>query len=205
MQRVIFFDLGNVIVSVNKPLAIRAFAERTGIQPKTLAAAVHSKLEMDFEKGLLSDAEYLRRIHTVYPMSRTLTLRDMIEVWKLPFTKIDAVCDLLPVLQQQAKLCLLSNTNYVHFSAIREKYAIDHWFDDLILSYEVGCRKPDPQIYQKALRQTGTRAGRAIFIDDLAENVRAAEDLGIRSHLFRNIAGLLKFLTESGYRIQNAT
>ena len=44
-------------------------------------------------------------------------------------------------------------------------------FDHLILSYEVGCMKPDARFYQAAVAAAGVPAESCVFIDDLPENV----------------------------------
>jgi epoxide hydrolase-like predicted phosphatase len=52
-------------------------------------------------------------------------------------------------------------------------------FDVLIISGEVGLRKPDPAIYELALDRLGVRAGGTAFVDDLPRNVEVAEELGM--------------------------
>jgi len=57
-------------------------------------------------------------------------------------------------------------------------------FDDVVDSSEVGVRKPDPAIYRLALeRLGGVEARSAVFLDDLPDNVEAAEALGMRGIL----------------------
>ena len=56
-------------------------------------------------------------------------------------------------------------------------------FDELVLSCEVGYRKPDPAIFQVALGRLAVGPGDALFIDDRAENVETARSLGIAGHL----------------------
>jgi FMN phosphatase YigB (HAD superfamily) len=54
------------------------------------------------------------------------------------------------------------------------------YFDDVILSSETGLRKPDPAIYHRSLSNLQIPADQAWFVDDLPENVRAANSIGIR-------------------------
>lgn len=53
-------------------------------------------------------------------------------------------------------------------------------FDAVVISSEVGLRKPDERIFRHALGLLGLDAAECVFIDDIAHNVRAAEALGIR-------------------------
>jgi putative hydrolase of the HAD superfamily len=68
----------------------------------------------------------------------------------------------------------------------------DHWrgmlpvaelFDFVVDSSEVGMRKPNPAIFEKALTISGFRAEQVIFVDDFEGNVLAAEAMHIRSIL----------------------
>ncbi|NMD56093.1 HAD-IA family hydrolase [Tsukamurella conjunctivitidis] len=54
-------------------------------------------------------------------------------------------------------------------------------FAPVIISEEVGLRKPDPGIFTLALDALGVAADRAAFIDDAAPNVEGAAALGIRA------------------------
>ncbi|WP_243718836.1 HAD family phosphatase [Actinomadura sp. KC06] len=52
-------------------------------------------------------------------------------------------------------------------------------FDAVVISSEVGLRKPDERIFRHALAVLGLDAADCVFIDDIEHNVRAAEDLGL--------------------------
>jgi putative hydrolase of the HAD superfamily len=54
---------------------------------------------------------------------------------------------------------------------------------EVIVSGEVGLRKPDPKIYELALDQIGRPAAECIFIDDVEVNLVPARRLGIRTIL----------------------
>jgi epoxide hydrolase-like predicted phosphatase len=61
---------------------------------------------------------------------------------------------------------------------------IDEICHEIIDSSEIGIRKPDPRIFELALEKLGVRDPRcALFVDDFAANVEAAEALGIRGVL----------------------
>ncbi len=52
-------------------------------------------------------------------------------------------------------------------------------FDELIISGEVGLRKPDAAIFRLACDRLGVHASDAIFVDDFDVNVQAARALGM--------------------------
>jgi putative hydrolase of the HAD superfamily len=55
----------------------------------------------------------------------------------------------------------------------------DEMFDVVVISGEVGMRKPEPRIYRYTLEQLGCTPEQCVFVDDLPSNVMAAADLGI--------------------------
>lgn len=57
-------------------------------------------------------------------------------------------------------------------------------FRDIVVSGEERMVKPDPRIFQLALRRFGLARGEAIFIDDRADNVAASEAAGFVGHVF---------------------
>ena len=61
------------------------------------------------------------------------------------------------------------------------EYPRDGWaemFDVVVISGEVGMRKPDPDIFEHTLDLLGLSAPQCVFVDDLERNVRAAAALG---------------------------
>lgn len=81
------------------------------------------------------------------------------------------------------KTGLLSNSwgvdNYPH-----DRF--DDIFDILVISGEVGIRKPDPAIYALAARRLGVEPSGCVFIDDLDKNIVVAEAAGMAGILHRN-------------------
>lgn len=57
---------------------------------------------------------------------------------------------------------------------------VDELIDRVFDSSELGVRKPNPVIYQQALREMGgVNPARAVFLDDIEQNVQSARDLGV--------------------------
>jgi putative hydrolase of the HAD superfamily len=52
-------------------------------------------------------------------------------------------------------------------------------FDAVVISGEVGLRKPDPEIFLLTARRIGLRPRQCVFVDDLAVNVRGARAVGM--------------------------
>lgn len=74
---------------------------------------------------------------------------------------------------------IISNTNEGHVRWLDTYVPELKRLDLVMMSNEVGMAKPDPAIYLLALDLLGIDAEKAIFVDDLEENVAAARALGM--------------------------
>jgi putative hydrolase of the HAD superfamily len=92
-------------------------------------------------------------------------------------------------------LALLSNAPDELAQAIRA-LPIATRFGQLIFSCQLKLAKPDPRCYSTALESLGASAGEVIFIDDRAENVTAAADLGLLSVHFTSPERVRAAITE---------
>lgn len=61
-------------------------------------------------------------------------------------------------------------------------------FDDTVISGEVGLHKPQRDIYLFACKRLGVEPAHSVFVDDLRENVKGAEEVGMTAVLHRDSA-----------------
>ena len=59
----------------------------------------------------------------------------------------------------------------------------DDMFDAIVISGEVGMRKPEPQIFEYAVELLNLKLDECVFVDDMKVNTDAAVALGIPSVL----------------------
>ncbi len=62
---------------------------------------------------------------------------------------------------------------------LRQRFDLDPWIGDWILSGDIGLRKPAAGIYQHALDRLGAPPQDIVFIDDRPANLDAAKALGL--------------------------
>jgi putative hydrolase of the HAD superfamily len=106
--------------------------------------------------------------------------------------------DLLGRLRPRYRVGLLSNAAPGLEAELRDHYAIDHLFDDIVNSATVRLAKPDPRIFRVAAERIGVAIEQCFFTDDLAHNVEAASAAGMTAHVFDGAAGLLEALRAAG-------
>ena len=58
---------------------------------------------------------------------------------------------------------------------------LEEHFDDVVISAEVGIRKPDPAIFRLAAQRLDVALDACVFVDDLDLNVEAARALGMQA------------------------
>ncbi len=87
----------------------------------------------------------------------------------------------------------LSNTNELHIRSIERKSRLLGHFDRRIYSYACGFAKPEPGIYRAALDAAAVEPAACLFVDDRAENVRAARRMGIPSVRFEGTVAFLSY------------
>jgi putative hydrolase of the HAD superfamily len=78
--------------------------------------------------------------------------------------------------------------------SIYDPQALEGLFDELIISGEVGLHKPQPEIYLLAAERLGIEPESCVFVDDLRENVRGAEQVGMTGILHRDPQATLAHL-----------
>jgi putative hydrolase of the HAD superfamily len=79
------------------------------------------------------------------------------------------------------RTAMLSNGVPEIVSRLRSARPLEPWFDVVVVSCEVGCSKPDPEIYRLTVERLGVPAARSLFVDDRTENLAAAERAGLRT------------------------
>ena len=72
----------------------------------------------------------------------------------------------------------LSNWSAETFPLVRDKFGFFGLLDDIIISGDVGQIKPDPEIYEIALKRIGRPAPECLFIDDSLANIEQARRMG---------------------------
>ncbi|MBN2048944.1 MAG: HAD-IA family hydrolase [Spirochaetales bacterium] len=71
-------------------------------------------------------------------------------------------------------------------------------FDAVYASHLMGCAKPDPDFFRRILSVEGDPSEKAVFVDDLLENVQAASSLGIMAFHFQGYAKLMDDFSREG-------
>ncbi len=198
MIRSLIFDLGRVIVPFDFRRGYERMSQRCGLPPEEVRARLKADgMVRDFESGRMDCREFHRRVAQL--LECDVDYGEFREIWFSIFLPETLVPDsLLEQLHARYRMVLLSNTNSMHFEMIRERYPILRHFDAFVLSYEAGAMKPDPRIYDAAVRAAGCSPQECFFTDDIPEYVEGARQMGIDAVLFEGAEKLEQELRARG-------
>ena len=183
MIKNIIFDFGDIFINLDKlavfkQMALFGFTELTP-QLDTLAK--------DYEMGLMSSERYVVALREIFPEADS---ERIISAWNsiildFPEYRLDFIEKLKR--ENNYRLFLLSNTNDLHISYVKETMGINRYkrfkacFEQFYLSHEIHMRKPNADIYEYVLAENGLHANETFFIDDTEENTESASLLGIQT------------------------
>jgi len=195
----IYFDLGNVLVSFDHSIAFQHIARLTGISPERIEQILfHSGLQTQYEKGEISTREFHQ--YFCKQAQVNISLGDLCFAASNIFEPLDDSIELLQILKRSGhRLGLLSNTCDCHWQFCRDdtRFKFLHSsFEQTVLSFTEGCVKPGTDIYRIAANRAGCDPGSILFIDDMQENVKAAQSYGFDGIRFQGTTEVLNELTK---------
>ncbi|MGH2665853.1 HAD family hydrolase [Flavobacterium sp.] len=187
MINTIIFDFGDVFINLDKEASLNAL-KKLGLNSWN---GELEQLNQDFERGKLNEAQFIIGLKKLIPNA---TIEDLRIAWgavllDFPLHRLE----FLQRLSMKYRLFLLSNTDEIHISRFEHKvgttFAREFYqcFEKVYFSFEIGLRKPDPEIFNYIIKKHDLSMKRTLFIDDKKENTDIAQSLGM--HVWNLQAG----------------
>ena len=182
-------DLYDTLVWSDWPRWQRALAGRLGVDVSALlmafdetrpARSIGAFADHDGDIAALLSALTIEPTPDLVGAVRALEERELTN-------DIHLYADSLPAVQalreHGVRTALVSNCSH-NTRAVVERLGLEAAFDAVILSFEVGAQKPEPEIYRLALERLGiTKPSRAVFVDDQADYCDGAAAIGMQTRL----------------------
>lgn len=179
----LIFDLGGVLYDISAERCVSAFSELMGggREQRVWQAMREEDAWKAHEKGLMTDAAFRKEVRRILDLD--CTDEEVDRAWNALL--IGPRPEILPELlrlRRRHRMVLLSNTNNIHYRHLypgaRDLLEV---FEARFLSFEMGCRKPEPEIFEQVLTEMEWRASDCLFLDDSPANVQGALESGIDS------------------------
>src|SRR5436190_9741705 len=148
MIQTIVFDFGKVIGYFDHRRATDYLARHSDLTSEAILASVlATSLEDDYESGRITSQEFLQHVRKVCGIR--CADEEMARAYADIFWPNDDVCALIPRLRPHYRLLLGSNTTELHALQFKRQFAeLFQYFDHLVLSFEIGVRKPRAEFFE---------------------------------------------------------
>ncbi len=198
-MRAFLFDIGNVLVRLEFSRGLRAAAALSGVADEHAVLACINAVKLQYEDGQMPRADFLREAMGLLKYRGSEA--DFIGAWQGIFSANEPMHALVRELHGRYPLYLLSNTNCLHVEGLLRDYPIFSCFSGATYSHEARASKPHAAIYEIACRSHGLTPAETFFIDDLADNIATARQLGFQTHQYHpdRHDDLLAALRKSGW------
>jgi HAD superfamily hydrolase (TIGR01509 family) len=139
----------------------------------------------DIECGVGDPAAWTEGAHRELERRAGRALPRLHEEWRRAQVAIDANIKLAQALRSRYRCSVLSNADLSLRGRLKGELALDHLFDDIVVSAEVGMAKPRPEVFRLAADRLGLPPEACVFVDDWDKNVDAARAVGMQAVLHR--------------------
>ena len=192
--------MGNVLVFFSHDRMIQNIAEFSGADEASIRNFLFRDGFQDaIETGRLSENEFHQQFEQQLGVS--VSLDDLRHALGNIFELNEPMLSLLDDLRNAGvRLVLLSNTCRTHIDFVRQNWDVLDRFDAVTTSCEVGAMKPDPRIFESAIRQANCPAADCFFTDDIENYIQQARKQGLEAHVFRDAATTRQTLLDLGVR-----
>jgi epoxide hydrolase-like predicted phosphatase len=170
-------DWGGVMTT-NVFASFRAFCEQEGLSADVVGERFRSdrasrELLIGLETGALPEAEFEQRFAETLGVSAD-GLIDRLFAGGAPDDSMQ--CAVRLARGAGIRTGLISNS---WGTSRYDRALLAELFDGVVISGEVGVRKPTPAIYEQGARAIGVAPEACVFVDDLTFNLPPARDLGM--------------------------
>jgi glucose-1-phosphatase len=178
-MKAVLFDLGNVLIPYDHRQTLASVAHLCNGDLEVLHRLFH-EAGRAFGMGHMTPPEFCDLVRT-HTGALQLTDEAIAAAACAGLRRDEAALAFAVALQARPGLHVgvISNTNAMHVAWLDEHIPELRLLELVIFSNEVALLKPDPAVYALALELLEVEPSQAIFVDDLAENVAAAEAMGL--------------------------
>lgn len=207
MIKNLIFDWGGVVLTLDKDLCIKNFADVVGVPDfnEYLTPYLQKGFFAAYENGDIGDEEFVEEIRKISNKPGVgykeveFALDSFLE--DIPQYKIDLINELA----KKYNLYILSNNNPICWRISEKMFddlsgkPVKELFKQVFLSYRLNLSKPGKEIFLKVIEEAGFDPQESLFIDDAPANVETAASVGFKTLFYdvnKNLADELARVLE---------
>lgn len=185
MIQAVIFDVGGVLLRTEDRKPRQQWEARLGLASGGAEALVfNSEMGQKAQRGEITEPELWQWIGSHLDLSAMETAAFRRGFWAGDVLDT-ALVSLIRQLKTRYQTAVISNYASNLRNELTHLFAIADAFDEIVISCEEKVMKPDPEIFRRALARLGRTPEEAVFIDDFAHNVQAAQAVGMAAVHFQ--------------------
>ena len=175
--RAIVFDLGGVLFSEGKSVALEKLAAAHGYERRLVGAILSSPESIQLRKGLIPDEDFWQWAQQRLPSGYDSRLIQ--QEWYNGYVLDKEIYELIASLQKKYSMIAFSGNIKSRVAFLEEKYHFRHLFDIEVYSFDFHMTKPEPEFVQVMIEKSGVRPEEIVYIEDNESYAKPARDLGV--------------------------
>ena len=192
----IILDMGNVLLEWNKDKILRGVVKTEKDYMILDKAIFQSGLWERLDLGTLTREELVLKVVSMIGSIYQEKVQEV--VWNWP-SYIEIYTEVFPLLvrlkEKGHRIFVLSNTSPVFYELLKNQLApLEKILDGFVLSCDIKAIKPDPKMFEEILRKYQLDPANCVFLDDIADNTKMAESLGIRTYQVKQRSDVVDIL-----------
>ena len=192
----IILDMGNVLLEWNKDKILRGVVKTEKDYMILDKAIFQSGLWERLDLGTLTREELVLKVVSMIGSIYQEKVQEV--VWNWP-SYIEIYTEVFPLLvrlkEKGHRIFVLSNTSPVFYELLEEQLSpLNEILDGFVLSCDIKAIKPDPKMFEEILHKYQLDPVNCIFLDDVKDNTKMAESLGIKAYQVKHRSDVVDIL-----------
>jgi putative hydrolase of the HAD superfamily len=202
MINTVVLDIGNVLARFRWEDYLDDCGYESETKRRIGKATVLSSRWKEWDRGEVEEQELIDACIAEEPELKQEILRLFFDDYEQLVEEYEYSADFIRQLKENGyRVYLLSNYSRMHFHREKKPYRFVDYVDGGVISYEVKHIKPEPEIYRILLEKYAIEPEKAVFLDDLEENLEAARIFGLHTIHVKNQEQALTDLRKLGVKI----
>jgi len=181
--KTVVVDLGGVLFSEGKSVALDKLAAAHGYDRGLVGAVLSSPQSILLRQGLMTDAEFWRWAQQQLPSSYDSRLIQ--DEWYNGYILDQEIYQLVSKLRSKYSIVAFSGNIRSRVAFLEKKYQFRHLFDLEVYSFDFHMTKPERAFVEAMIARSGARPEEMVYIDDNDLYAQPARDLGVNVVIHR--------------------